>query len=97
MAAERWAPPRREVVLAVDLAAARHVVTMKWGARYAIERMVFRYRAAGWDGEWKLHQETLIAVSRGDRPMYGPQVASVPEWLASLREKAALEVQVRNG
>lgn len=94
MALEKWNPPRREVVLWVDLAAARHVVTMKWGARYAIQSVHFRFRTTGWDGEWRLHTETLIAQNRADRPMYGPQVGSVPEWLANLREKALLEVQV---
>lgn len=90
-------PPRREVVLRVELAAARHVITMKWGARYAIRTMSFRFRTDGWDGVWRLHQETLWAQGREDRPMFGPQVASVPEWLANLREKAALEVQLHNG
>lgn len=79
MARELWVPPRREVVLRVELAAARHVIEMKWGARYAIQAMSFRFRATGWDGEWKLHQETLWAQGRYDRPMFRPQVGSVPE------------------
>jgi hypothetical protein len=94
VALERWNPPRREVVLFVQLAAARHVITMKWGGRYAIESMHFRFRTTGWDGEWKLHAETLIAQGRAATPFHGPQVASVPEWLANLREKALLEVQL---
>lgn len=94
MALERWSPPRREVVLWVSLAAARHVITMKWGGRYAIESVHFRFRSTGWDGEWKLHTETLIAVGRGDRPFNRGQVGEAPEWLEKLREKALLEVQV---
>lgn len=94
MALEKWGPPRREVVLHVELAAARHVITMKWGARYAIQSVNFRFRTTGWDGEWRLHAETLIAQGRSDRPMYRPQVGSVPDWLATLEEKALLEVQL---
>lgn len=95
MARESWAPPRREVVLRVGLAAARHCVTMKWGARYAIESVSFRFRATGWEGSWKLVQCSLVALGRGDRPMYLPQVREVPEWLTALEEKALLEVQLR--
>lgn len=78
----------------VHLKAARHIITMKWGGRYAIEYVHFRFRSTGWDGEWKLHTETLIAQGRSGTPFHGPQIGSVPDWLSDLREKALLEVQL---
>jgi hypothetical protein len=93
MGLERWNEPRREVVLHVQLAAARHVVTMKWGGRYAIEAVNFRFRASGWEGPWKVHTEALIAVGRADRPFHRAQVLEAPEWLTRLEEVAMMKVQ----
>jgi hypothetical protein len=88
-----WQPPRREVLLTIGLTPDQHVATVRTGARLGFEQLHLRFRAVGWEGEWRLHGATLRRAGTPDLwPMR--QLGSVPDWLADLIEMATLEVKL---